>query len=120
MDSRNKYDITGFICDLGLPLEEASKFYAELIHEINIAILELKILINKNDSVSIQKIIHNLKGVSGNYRISDVYSETTKINDTLKIAGYNTLEKDLNHLFHVCTMAIKEIRSYFNERSISI
>ena len=54
-------------------MEEVSEFYAELIHEINLAILELKILMDKKDLAKIQKIIHNIKGVSGNYRISDIY-----------------------------------------------
>ena len=120
MDFHGNYDIIGFTQDLGLTIEEVSKLYAELINEINSALLELNFLINKRDLVKIQKIIHNIKGVSGNYRISDIYRETTKINDALKSTNYSTLEKDLNHLFDVSNMAIIEIKSFFKQNSISI
>ena len=120
MDFYCNYDITGFTHDLGLTIEEVSKFYAELISEINSALLELKFLMTKKDLVKIQKIIHNIKGVSGNYRITDIYRETSKINDALKKNNYTSLEKDLNHLFDISDMAIKEIKKFFKQRSISI
>ena len=120
MDFHGDYDITGFTHDLGLTMEEVSKFYAELINEINSAIVELKLIMIKEDLANIKKIIHNIKGVSGNYRISDIYRETTKINDALKNNHYTNLEKDLNHLFDVSNIAIKEIRNFFKLRSISI
>ena len=120
MDVYAKYHIMGFTHDLGLNINEVSELYAELIAEINSAILELKVLIAEQDLEKIQKIIHNIKGVSGNYRITDVYRETIKINDTLKTRNYNTLETDLNNLFNICDAAIKEIKNFFEQRSISI
>jgi HPt (histidine-containing phosphotransfer) domain-containing protein len=120
MDFHGNYDIIGFTQDLGLTIEEVSKLYAELINEINSAILELNFLMNKRDLVKIQKIIHNIKGVSGNYRISDIYRETIKINDALKSTNYSNFAKDLNHLFDVSNMAIIEIKSFFKQNSISL
>ena len=120
MDLHGNYDIIGFTHDLGLTIDEVSKFYAELISEINSALLELKLLIAKQDLIKTQKIIHNIKGVSGNYRISDIYICTSKINDALKNTNYTTLEEDLNHLFSVSDMAIKEIKKFFKQRSIFI
>jgi HPt (histidine-containing phosphotransfer) domain-containing protein len=120
MDLHCDYDIIGFTHDLGLTIEEVSKFYAELISEINSALLELNFLMTKKDLVKIQKIIHNIKGVSGNYRITDIYRETTKINDALKKNDYTSLEKDLNHLFDICDAAIKEIKKFFKQKSIYI
>ncbi|WP_297417576.1 Hpt domain-containing protein [Clostridium sp.] len=120
MDYNTKYDITGFTIELGLSLEEVYVLYAELISEINSAISEIKFLIDKKDITKIKKIIHNLKGVSGNYRITDVYVETSRINDMLKFENYNNLELDLNNLFNICDMAIKQIKNYFNQKSIYI
>ncbi|WP_035284536.1 MULTISPECIES: Hpt domain-containing protein [unclassified Clostridium] len=120
MDRNTKYDITGFTIELGLNLEEVYVLYAELISEINSAISEIKFLIDKKDITKIKKIIHNLKGVSGNYRITDVYMETSRINDMLKSENYNNLELDLNNLFNICDMAIKQIKNYFNQKSIYI
>ena len=120
MAFHGNYDITGFTQDLGLTIEEVSKLYAELIIEINSALLELGFLMGKRDLVKIQKIIHNLKGVCGNYRLIDIYTTTSKINDALKSTNYTNLEKDLNHLFHVSNRAILEIKSFFKQNSIYI
>ncbi len=120
MDYNNKYDIVGFSHDLGLNIEDVSELYAELVHELNSSLLELKLLIDDKDFVKIQKIIHNIKGVSGNYRLTDIYDETSKINDALKNNEYPKFERDLNHLFNITHAAIKEITNFFKRKSISI
>ncbi len=120
MDYNNKYDIVGFAHDLGLSIEDVSELYSELVHELNSAILELKLLIADKNFAKIQKIIHNIKGVSGNYRLMDIYDETSKINDALKNTEYREFEKDLNHLFNITYAAIKEITNFFKRKSISI
>ncbi|WP_026885184.1 hypothetical protein [Clostridium beijerinckii] len=114
------YDIIGFSNDLGLNLQQVSELYAELINEFNLALSELKVSMIEKDLRNIQKIIHNLKGVSGNYRITDIYEETTKINNLLKSNNYNNLELDLNSLLTVSNLALKKIKSFFYERSIVI
>ncbi|WP_160683500.1 Hpt domain-containing protein [Clostridium sp. C2-6-12] len=120
MDYNNKYDIVGFAHDLGLSIEDVSELYAELVHELNLALLELKILMIDRDIKKIQNIVHNIKGVSGNYRLTDLYEETSKINDALKNSDYPDFEKDLNHLFNVTYGSIKEITNFFKRKSISI
>jgi HPt (histidine-containing phosphotransfer) domain-containing protein len=120
MDYNNKYDIVGFAHDLGLSIEEVSELYAELVSELNSAMLELKILMIDKDLAKIQNIVHNIKGVSGNYRLTDLYEETSRINDTLKNPNHLDFEKDLNHLFNITYAAIKEITNFFKRKSISI
>lgn len=120
MDYQSKYDIIGFANDLGLSISEVSELYVELIYELNSALSELRILITKEDIIKIQKIIHNIKGVCGNYRITDIYEETSKINDALKTTHYTELEKDLNNLFNITCIAIKDIQNFFKQKSIFI
>ena len=114
------YDIIGFSNDLGLNLQQVSELYAELINEFSLALSELRVSMIESDLASIKKTIHNLKGVSGNYRITDIYEETTKINDLLKNSNYNNLELDLNNLITVSDIALEEIKSFFYQRSILI
>ena len=120
MDYNNKYDIVGFAHDLGLSIEDVSELYAELVRELNSALLELKLLMINKDFVKIQKIVHNIKGVSGNYRLTDLYDETSKINDALKNTEYPDFERDLNYLFNTAYASIKEITNFFKRKSISI
>ncbi|AVK48746.1 Hpt domain-containing protein [Clostridium sp. MF28] len=120
MNYDKNYDIIGFSNDLGLNLQQVSELYAELINEFNLALSELKTAMIGSDLKNIQKIIHNLKGLSGNYRITDVYEETTKINNLLKNSNYNNIEPHLSNLLTVISIALKKIRSFFYEMSILI
>ncbi|MFT8348478.1 Hpt domain-containing protein [Clostridium saccharoperbutylacetonicum] len=115
MNFNCKYDIIGFSTDLGLSIKEISELYYELINELNLALLELKALVDGQNYTKIQKIIHNIKGVSGNYRINDIYKETTRINDLLISDDYSTLKKDLTNLFTICIDAQTEIRFFFEQ-----
>jgi hypothetical protein len=116
----SKCDITGFSKDLGLNINEVSELYNELISELNLVRSNLEILMNKKDIIDIQKAIHNLKGLSGNYRLTNIYKETSKINDYLKDNNYNNLESDLNNLFIIIHTAEKEIKNFFKQQSILI
>lgn len=113
MNCNCKYDILGFANELGLSIKEVHELYAELITEVNSSLLKIKLLIDKKDFSQIQKIIHNIKGVSGNYRITDIYEETAKINDNLKAHNYTNIEHDLNNLFIISIKAQNEIRRFF-------
>lgn len=115
MNYNCKYDIVGFANDLGLSMKEISELYAELITEINSALLQLKLLMNKKDLAQIQKIVHNIKGVSGNYKITDIYEETSKINNNLNSHNYTSLERDLNSLFTISINAQNEIKNFFKQ-----
>lgn len=64
MNYDKNYDIIGFSNDLGLNLQQVSELYAELINEFNLALSELKTAMIGSDLKNIQKIIHNLKGLS--------------------------------------------------------
>lgn len=119
MSYYNRYDIVGFANDLGLSMIEISDLYVELINEINSSLLELKNFILDKDLIKIQKIIHNIKGVCGNYRITDVYEESSKINDLLKSDSYDNLKSDLNNLFEIINSAEKDIRNFFVRQSIN-
>lgn len=114
------YDINNFANDLGLSFSEISELYIELINEINSSLLELKILMTEKNLGEIQKIIHNIKGISGNYRVTDVYEKASEINDSLKSNCIMNLEADLNDLFIISGIAERKIKSFFEEKSVFI
>lgn len=120
MNYYSKYDITGFAKDLGLSISEISELYSELINEINSSLSELKIFIAQKDLKNMQKIIHDIKGVSGNYRLTDVYEKASEINDSLRSNYLTYLESDLNELFIISSRAEIEIANFFKERSVFI
>jgi hypothetical protein len=113
MDKTCKYDIKGFSCDLGLPLEDIADLYCDFLNEINSEISKLKKLIVEKDLESIKKVIHDMKGLSISFRISDIYKETDKINTALKLDSFDNIEPIIINLFYIYEDAVKEILKYF-------
>jgi HPt (histidine-containing phosphotransfer) domain-containing protein len=120
MNYNSTYDITGFANDLGLSFSEISELYIELINEINSSLSELKILMTEKNLKEIQKIIHNIKGVSGNCKLTDVYKKASEINDSLRSDCFMSLESDLNDLFIISSIAERKIKNFFEEKSVLI
>lgn len=113
MKSYCKYDIQGFADSLGLPIEEIAELYNELINELNQEIVKLKEAAAEQDINTVKKILHNIKGVTGNYKIFDIYNETITISNTLKLDGSHNIDKIINKFSAVSEDAIYEIRKFF-------
>jgi DNA-binding transcriptional MerR regulator len=113
MKSYCKYDIQGFADSLGLPIEDIEDLYNELITELNSETLKLKKAAAEQDLNTIKNTIHNIKGVTGNYRIFDVYNETITISNSLKLDGSSNIDQLLNNLYTISENAIGEIRKFF-------
>jgi len=111
MASTCKYDIDGFSKELGLSLTEVTELYCELITELHSETLKLKTSIADHDIESQKRIIHNIKGITGNYRIFDVYELSSKINDLFKSANWDQAALLLPHFFYICEIAISEIKT---------
>jgi len=120
METTFKYDIIGFSDDLGLPLEDIANLYSEFLKEIKSEVCKLKILFNEKDWNSIKIILHNIKGISANYRIIDVYEETAKIHNAIKICDYDNIEPLFNGLLIIFENAIKEISKYFEQKGFPV
>ena len=108
-----KYDIKGFSEDLGLPVEDIANLYSEFLDEISLEILELRKLIVEKDWEAVRKIIHNMKGLSVNFRIIDIYRESVKIHNALKINSFDGVEPMLDNLIALHKDAVKEVHKYF-------
>jgi len=120
MKSDCKYDIKGFAYELGLPLNEVALLYSEFIKELNSEMSELKKLLIKKDWIAIKAILHNIKGISANFRITDMYIQTEHVYTALTTSSHVSLESLLKNLFIISEDAIKEITSFFQEEGLSI
>jgi HPt (histidine-containing phosphotransfer) domain-containing protein len=118
MASNCKYDIEDFSKELGLSLSEAADLYYELVNEINSEILKLKACIAARDIENQKRIVHNIKGIAGNYRIFDVYTLSTEINNLFKGKDLDKITLLLPNYFSICQIACHEIHRYFIEKGI--
>ncbi len=120
METTCRYDIKGFSNDLGLSLEDIFELYCEFIKELNLEISKLgKLLITENWD-EIKKSLHNIKGVSVNYRITDIYEETVKIYNNLNSQKYDEIYACIENLTAVSNVAIEEISKYFAQKGLFI
>ncbi|MDF2596197.1 MAG: hypothetical protein K0R69_2538 [Clostridia bacterium] len=113
-----KYDIEGFSKELGFSLVDASELYHELVSEINSETLKLKACVAQHDIETQKRIVHNIKGITGNYRILDVYSLSTEINNLFKSEDLDKIALLWPKYFSICEIACDEIQSYFIEKGI--
>lgn len=120
MEFTCKYDIDGFCEELDLSREDIAELFSELIKVYNSEIYELKKAAVEKDLNSINKIFHNLKGVSGNYRITDVYNETIAISQAIKTGSYDNLAKIIYDFSIIIERAVEEIVKYFHENKIEL
>ena len=114
--SNHKPDIENFLEELGLPLQEAAELYYELADELAMETLKLQTFIAEHDLENQKRIIHNIKGFTGNYRISDVYELSSKLYDLLKLGNLDEAVLLLPHFFSLCETATREIEMFFAEK----
>lgn len=125
MAFRCRYDLKGFSDDLGLPIEDISDLFSDFIMEINSEISKEKnilseIILSKKSLTELERINHNIKGISANYRILDIYEETLKISDALRNVDVAYLKPLFDNFFVISENAVREIACYFEENCISL
>lgn len=120
METSCRYDIEGFANGLGFSIEDISDLFSEFIKELDSEVIKLKEAADKKDWTIVKGIIHNIKGVSGNYRITDVYTEASIINNNLKADNYDDIESIICNFCSLSEAASSEIKRYFSELGISL
>lgn len=120
MNPTFKYDIVGFCNDLGLPKEDMANLYSEFLQEILSETSELRALLVSKDWDAIHSVIHNIKGLSANFRIMDIRAAAEGAQKALATRNYTDIESSLHHLFVITEGASKEIAQYFNQRDLAV
>ena len=120
METTCKYDINGFSNDLGLSLNDIFDLYCEFIKELNSEISRIGTLLITENWDEIKKSLHNIKGVSVNYRIIDIYEETVKIYTNLSSKKYDEVYAGIENLTAISNVAIQEISEYFAQKGLFV
>lgn len=120
MESKYRYDIEGFAEELGISVQEISDLYSDFIESVAGEVKKIEELSKKEDWYEIKKVFHDIKGVSGNYRIMDVCDEASEINNILRNENYVNIKSLLLNFYILVENAFKEIRRFFSEKGIEI
>lgn len=111
-----KYDIEGLAKELEIDIEGIVGLYASYFEEMKSEITDMKEHLVKHDWKMLERVIHNIKGVSINLNISDVYSEAEKFDILLKKDVTENAGDYVDSIAHLIENAEVEIQRFFSEK----
>ncbi|MDP4090238.1 MAG: Hpt domain-containing protein [Bacillota bacterium] len=121
MDNKSfRYNIEGLAADMEIDLAELTSLYSEYFIEMRINIQESKALRANNDWVKLERIIHNMKGISTSLNVDDVYLMAAKLDNKLRSANYENIENDINFIVELYNRAENDIMEFFKEKDMKI
>ncbi|MDP4146357.1 MAG: hypothetical protein Q8936_18060 [Bacillota bacterium] len=115
-----KYNIMELVEDMGVSITDISSLYSEYITEMRSNIQESKFLCSEKDWTRLERVIHNMKGISTSLNITDLYEVSAALDKQLKLGKYDDVQNDINHIEELFNIAEKDIKEFFKQHSITI
>lgn len=115
-----RYDIAGLAKELEVDLQALVPLYQSYITEMSEETSEMNRYLLGKDWNMLQRTIHNIKGVSANLKIDDVYRESEIFDSRLKKDIIESAEKYVEVISDLVKAAEKEIRAFFSDRGYMI
>ena len=115
-----RYDIKGLQQELDVEVSDLAMLFLSYINEMQSEIAEMYRCLSEGDFNMLQRVVHNIKGVSANLRIKDVEKAASDYGDMLRRG--ETLESGLyiNRIVQLISEAQNEIRNYFHLNGYSL
>lgn len=124
MDGIVKYDIEGFARELGVSLGDVALLFLNYINEMHEEVSSMQACLQEGNLDMLQRVVHNIKGVSGNLTIQDVYTYASEFDTLLKkLLRENRVEdvtQQVSTLEKLLQGAEAEIIRYFSSRGYSL
>ena len=120
MVTHDRYKISDFINEMGVSSEDIAVLFDQYFQEMNEEIHVIQKLLIENSLDMLQKVIHNVKGVSANLGIYDVQEKAVIIDIKLKNKDNDDLGSQVNELEILIEEAHREVQSYFIGIGISL
>ena len=115
-----RYNIKGLADDMEVSLGTLASLYSEFFHEMKINIQESKELCISKDWRKLERVIHNIKGISSCLYISDIYDSSQKLDTELKKQNYETTSFDINYMNTLLATCEIDIKEFFKKDGINI
>lgn len=121
MDQFNEgYDIEGLAKELELDFNELAGLYSGYIAEMKEEASQLTDYLAKKDWLMLQRVVHNIKGVSANLTVADVFKEAEKLDIMLKKNVNDGAEVCVRRIIELICNAEKKIRAFFIKKGLEI
>jgi HPt (histidine-containing phosphotransfer) domain-containing protein len=113
-----RYKIEDLAADMEVDLLTVSTLYTEYFIEMKQCIYKSKNLCTAKDWQKLERVIHNIKGISNSLNIDDIYNVSNELDNELNRHIYDNIDKfleNINNLFLICE---KDIKKFFRLNSI--
>lgn len=108
-------DFDGFMENVGLEYEGIGDLYSIFIDEITKEKENMKKYMSLGKFDELSRVIHNIKGVSGNYRALNIFEVSRIIDEKLKQKDNKNLHYYIIALSELIEESISVINRYFNK-----
>jgi len=115
-----RYDIKGLAADMEVDLQVLSSLYSEFFHEMKLNIEESKSLCINEDWMKLQRVIHNIKGISACLNVNDLYTISHKLDIELKNQKYENIFTNITFIGNLFNSSEFDIKDFFKKYGISI
>lgn len=119
-NSTCRYKIDDFAQELGVDVAGISGLFASYIEEMKEESESMRNFYKKEDWHMLQRVVHNIKGVSANLGIMDVFSEAEKFDILLKSDITQNSDVYIEKITGTIDKAEEEIRKFFEQHGVSI
>ena len=121
MDNKGyKYDVEGLAAELEVDLESIVGLFSSYFEEMKEEVSSMQELLSKNDWYMLARVIHNIKGVSANLSIQDVFDEAAAFDSRLKLNNTNNATTYVEKIMDLISKAEIEIMDIFKEKGLSL
>jgi len=113
-ESHKIVDFDGFLDETGLDKEVTKELYTGLIEEI---VQEREKILSELAAMDFGKLartVHNIKGISGSYKLQYVFKQAGDIDACIKQSRLEGVEAAVGKLQTLINEAVTEIRRHFD------
>lgn len=117
MNNNNcRYNIDELIEEMDVSLEEVKELYKSYFWEMKENTEDISKYLKACEYTKVERILHNIKGVSINLNIIDVYNEAAIFNEVIKKRVEEDYDNYLKKLIKLVNEAESEVQKFFNEK----
>lgn len=114
MTEKFRYDIDSLLEELEISHEETRELFEVYFTEMDECIESMYELIAKKEWIKLQKVVHNVKGISINLGVTDVFDKAVYFDFLMKTNNITDADLYIKEITELYNTAKNDIQSYFN------
>lgn len=116
----SRYDIKGLAEELEFEVDDIAGLFSKYFEEMATDISDMQKYLSNSDWYMLERVVHNIKGVSINLNIHDVFEEASEFDVLLKQSKAEGAALHVSKLAELINSAEIEIRKKFLEMDITL